>query len=72
MRLLLEASEFVAGVQRRQGFYIAAIEEIAYRMGYIDAQRLYELGKEMENTEWRYLKVDKGSLTKEVSRFSRC
>lgn len=53
---LLEASEFVAAVQKRQGFYIAAIEEVAYRMGFIDAEQLYRLGKEMKNTEYgRYL-----------------
>ena len=53
---LLEASEFVAAVQKRQGFYIAAIEEIAYRMGYISAEKLYELGKEMGKTEYgKYL-----------------
>ena len=53
---LLEASEFVAAVQKRQGFYIAAIEEIAYRMGYISSEKLYELGKEMEKTEYgKYL-----------------
>ncbi len=53
---LLEASQFVAAVQRRQGFYIAAVEEIAYRMGFIDAEQLYRLGREMENTEYgKYL-----------------
>ncbi len=53
---LLEASEFVAAVQKRQGFYIAAIEEIAYRMGYINSEQLYKLGKEMEKTEYgKYL-----------------
>ncbi len=53
---LLEASEFVAAVQRRQGFYIAAIEEIAYRMGYINSEQLYKLGKEMGKTEYgKYL-----------------
>ncbi|MCF8565016.1 glucose-1-phosphate thymidylyltransferase RfbA [Alicyclobacillus tolerans] len=40
---LLEASNFVATVQKRQGFYIACIEEIAYRMGYISKQQLLDL-----------------------------
>jgi len=37
---LLDASHFVATLERRQGTSIACIEEIAYRMGYIDAARL--------------------------------
>jgi len=53
---LLEASNFVETIQKRQGFYIGCIEEIAYRMGYIDREQLYRLGKELEKTEYgRYL-----------------
>ena len=53
---LLEASNFVAAIQKRQGFYIAAIEEIAYRLGYISREQLIELAKPMEKTEYgRYL-----------------
>ncbi|ONN27379.1 glucose-1-phosphate thymidylyltransferase [Thermosipho affectus] len=53
---LLEASNFIAAIQRRQGFYIAAIEEIAYRLGYITKEQLLNLAKPMEKTEYgRYL-----------------
>lgn len=40
---LLEAAHFVATIERRQGLKIACIEEIAYRMGYINKQELQEL-----------------------------
>ncbi|NUU97768.1 glucose-1-phosphate thymidylyltransferase RfbA [Marinitoga sp. 1138] len=53
---LLEASNFVETIQNRQGFYVGCIEEIAYRMGYIDREQLYRLGKKLEKTEYgRYL-----------------
>ena len=52
----LEAANFVATIQKRQGFYIACLEEVAYRMGYISKEQLLELGKKMEKTEYgRYL-----------------
>jgi len=52
----LEAANFVATIQKRQGFYIACLEEIAYRMGFITKEELLELGKKMEKTEYgRYL-----------------
>jgi len=53
---LLEASNFVAAVQKRQGFYISCIEEIAYRKGYITAQQLDELANTLGKTEYaKYL-----------------
>jgi len=52
----LEAANFVATIQKRQGFYIACLEEIAYRMGFISKEQLLELGKKMEKTEYgKYL-----------------
>ncbi|MCD6239345.1 MAG: glucose-1-phosphate thymidylyltransferase RfbA [Thermotogae bacterium] len=54
---LLEASNFVATIQKRQGFYISCIEEIAYRLGYIDSEQLLKLAKPLEKTEYgKYLK----------------
>ncbi len=42
---MLEASEFIAIVEKRQGHKIGCIEEIAYRMGYIDRKQLLEITK---------------------------
>lgn len=50
---LLEAAEFVAIVQKRQGIYISCIEEIAYRKGYIDKEQLKRLAEE-RSTKTRY------------------
>lgn len=53
---LLDASNFIEAIQKRQGFYIACIEEIAFRMGYIDAARLEELAKPLLKTDYgRYI-----------------
>lgn len=53
---LLKAAEYVEAVQSRQGYYVACIEEIAYRRGFIDADRLRELGRAMAKTDYgRYL-----------------
>lgn len=45
---LLKASEFVEAVQSRQGFYIACLEEIAWRRGFIDDDQLQLLGEELQ------------------------
>lgn len=42
---LLEASEFVATLERRQGFKISCPEEIAFRQGFIDSQQLFYIAK---------------------------
>lgn len=53
---LLEASNYVETIQKRQGFYISCVEEIAYRMGYINKEQLIKLGIEMEKIEYgKYL-----------------
>jgi len=53
---LLEASQYIETIERRQGLKIACPEEIAYRMHYIDAARLRELGTAMaKNAYGRYL-----------------
>ncbi|BAG83724.1 MAG: glucose-1-phosphate thymidylyltransferase RfbA [Candidatus Azobacteroides pseudotrichonymphae] len=49
---LLDAACFVATIQKRQGFYIACIEEIAWRNGWIDNEKLQQLGKKMGRTEY--------------------
>ena len=45
---LLDAANFIRVVEERQGLKIACPEEIAYRMGYIDAERLETLAKPLE------------------------
>ncbi|MCD8309800.1 MAG: glucose-1-phosphate thymidylyltransferase RfbA [Prevotellaceae bacterium] len=53
---LLEAADFVATIQNRQGFRVSCIEEIAWRRGWIDSNQLYRLGERMGKTEYgRYL-----------------
>jgi len=49
---LLEASQFVQTLEKRQGMKISCIEEIAFRMGYIDKDRLRFLGNKMENNQY--------------------
>lgn len=54
---LLDASNFVGTIQKRQGLYIACIEEIAYNLGYITEEKLIEISNCYENTEYgQYLK----------------
>ena len=53
---LLDASNYVASIQKRQGLYISCIEEIAYRMGYISREQLLSFAQMMCKTEYgRYL-----------------
>lgn len=60
---LLEAANFVSIIQKRQGLYVACIEEIAFRMGYIDRKALLELAEPLLKTDYgRYLvKVAEGT-----------
>lgn len=53
---LLDASNFVATIQNRQGFRVSCIEEIAWRKGWIDSAQLRVLGERQNKTEYgRYL-----------------
>jgi glucose-1-phosphate thymidylyltransferase len=53
---LLEAAHFIETIERRQGLKIACPEEIAYRMGYIDARQLERLAEPMKkNAYGQYL-----------------
>ena len=49
---LLEAGNFIATIQNRQGFYVACIEEICWRNGWISTDQLRQLGKTMEKTAY--------------------
>lgn len=53
---LLDAADFVAAVQKRQGMYISCIEEIAFRRGFIDRQQLLKLAEPLMKTNYgKYL-----------------
>ena len=53
---LLKAAEYVEAVQSRQGYYIACLEEIAYRRGFIGAVELRKLGERLKKTAYgKYL-----------------
>ena len=47
---LLEAGQFVQVLEHRQGVRIACLEEIALRMGYIDADACYALGQKLSKS----------------------
>ena len=47
---LIQAAEFVRTVEDRQGLKIACVEEVAYRMGYIDAEQLIRLAAPLRNS----------------------
>ncbi|ODN69459.1 glucose-1-phosphate thymidylyltransferase RfbA [Methylobrevis pamukkalensis] len=54
---LIEASEFVATLERRQGFKIACPEEVAFEMGYIDAVQVERLAAPLGKSAYgRYLR----------------
>ena len=54
---LLDAADFVAAFQKRQGLYISCIEEIAYKRGFIDKEQLLKLAEPLMKTDYgKYLK----------------
>jgi glucose-1-phosphate thymidylyltransferase len=54
---LLEASEFIATIEKRQGLKVACIEEIAYRQGFINGDRLLRLADPLMKSRYgRYLR----------------
>ncbi len=61
---LLQASNFIATIEHRQGLKVACIEEIAFSKGFINAKQLLELGNEMKNNDYgQYLiSIAKGKI----------
>ena len=49
---LLEASNFIETIQKRQGLYIACLEEIAYNKGYITKEELLKTAEELKKTDY--------------------
>lgn len=53
---LLDAADYVAAVQKRQGLYVSCIEEIAYKRGFIDREQLIALAQPLLKTNYgKYL-----------------
>ena len=53
---LSEASTFIEVIEKRQGLKVACLEEIAYKKGWIDSERLREVAKPMAKNEYgKYL-----------------
>jgi glucose-1-phosphate thymidylyltransferase len=49
---MLEASQFIATIEKRQGLKVACPEEIAYRMGYIRPEQLMDLAQPMKKNDY--------------------
>lgn len=49
---LLEASNFIETIQKRQGLYIACLEEIAYLKGYITKEQLLKTAEDLKKTDY--------------------
>jgi len=49
---MLKASEFIEAIQSRQGLYVACLEEIAWRRGYISNEQLIQLGKKLISSNY--------------------
>ena len=56
--MLLDAADFVAAFQKRQGLYISCIEEIAYRRGFINRDQLIELAQPLLKTAYGQYLMD--------------
>lgn len=55
---LLDAANYVASIQKRQGLYISCIEEIAYKKGYISKEQLLTLAEPLMQTDYGKYLVD--------------
>jgi glucose-1-phosphate thymidylyltransferase len=64
LETLMQASNFIEAIESRQGLKVACIEEIAYRMGYIDAEQVEKLAQPL-------LKNNYGQYLMEVVKFER-
>lgn len=63
---MLEAGNFIATIEKRQGLKVACIEEIAYRMGYIDVEQLKALVSQMADNSYKtYLEKLIGEIKSE-------
>jgi glucose-1-phosphate thymidylyltransferase len=56
--MLLDAANFVAAFQKRQGLYVSCIEEIAYKRGFIDKEQLIKLAQPLLKTAYGQYLID--------------
>ena len=61
---LLEASNFIATIEKRQGLYVSCIEEIAYANGWLTKEKLLELAKGYQTDYGRYLEFIASKMEK--------
>ncbi len=54
---LLQTTEYVATIEHRQGFKVACVEEVAYRMGYIDSSQVLKLAENYSGDYRAYLQA---------------
>lgn len=54
---LIDASMFIKTIEERQGLKVGCIEEVAYRMGYIDNRKLAKLAREINTSYGEYLRT---------------
>jgi len=55
---LLDASEFIATIQKRQGFMIACLEEIAYHEGWISSEEVLTAARALGKTDYAKYLID--------------
>ena len=66
---LLQAANFIKSMEINTGMKIACIEEVAWRMGYIDKQRLSDLAKKYNNDYGQYIeKIIEANANKNLNR----
>ena len=53
---LLEASNFIATIEKRQGLYVSCIEEIAFKNGWISKEKMLDMAIEYKTDYGAYLK----------------
>ena len=53
---LLQASDYIRAIEHRQGYKVACVEEVAFRMGFIDGEQLEQLANSFNNNYGMYLK----------------
>ena len=67
---LLEASNFVEAIQKRQGLYVSCIEEIAFRRDYISREQLLQLAKPLMKTDYGKYLVEVAKSKQSFSSFA--